>query len=83
MNLFLYLLNHARFHGVSKEVLLKEIWEDNDLSPSTQRLWQVFTHLNKKINSIGMPEGFIQYSKGRGYHIKYSDITPLYYKAGE
>lgn len=80
MNLFLYLLSHARQKEVSKDELLKKIWEDHDLSPSTQRLWQVLNGLNKKLSLLGIPEGFIHYVKGKGYVIEHRDITPLYYK---
>ncbi|MBB1199395.1 helix-turn-helix domain-containing protein [Enterobacteriaceae bacterium 89] len=80
LNLFLYLLNNARNQPVTKEELLRSIWEANDLSPSTQRLWQVFTGLNKKIQMLGLPEGFIHYSRSQGYLIEYQDIIPLYYK---
>jgi Transcriptional regulatory protein, C terminal. len=80
LNLFLYLLSNGRGKNVSKDELLKYIWEENNLSPSTQRLWQVYTSLNKKIEALGVPEGFIQYSKSTGYTIAYNDITPLYYK---
>lgn len=83
MNLFLYLLCHARKKAVSKDELLKRIWEDHDLSPSTQRLWQVLNGLNKKLDMLGIPEGFIQYIKGKGYVIEYRDITALYYKKTE
>lgn len=80
MNLFLYLLCHARQKEVSKDELLKKIWEDHDLSPSTQRLWQVLNGLNKKLNMLGIPDGFIHYVRGKGYVIEYRDITPLYFK---
>lgn len=80
MNLFLYLLRHARDKSISKDELLKHIWEENDLSPSTQRLWQVYTSLNRKINALGVPDGFIQYSKSKGYKIEYNDIKPLYFE---
>jgi len=80
-HLFLYLLDNARTGNVTKEELLMRVWVNNGLRPSTQRLWQVFTSLNKKMSDLGMPEKFIQYSKGNGYRIDYSDITPLYYRA--
>lgn len=80
MNLFLYLLCHARDKSISKDELLKNIWEENDLSPSTQRLWQVYTSLTRKIYAMGVPDGFIQYSRLTGYKIEYTDIRPLYYR---
>lgn len=80
MNLFLYLLEHARQKEVSKDELLEKIWEAHNLSPSTQRLWQVLNGLNKRLNMLGIPDGFIQYVRGKGYIIDYRDITPLYYR---
>ncbi len=78
MQLFLYLLSHARTQKVTKDELLSKIWEENNLSPSTQRLWQVLNKLNKKLTMVGLPEDFIQSAKGTGYIINYSEITPLY-----
>ncbi|MEJ8833119.1 helix-turn-helix domain-containing protein [Enterobacter cloacae] len=80
MNVLLYILQNGLKRGVSKSELLKNIWEENNLSPSTQRLWQVLTSLNKKLSILGFPEGFISYYKGEGYKIEYCDITPLYIK---
>ncbi len=78
MQLFLYLLSHARTQKVTKDELLNKIWEENNLSPSTQRLWQVLNKLNKKLALIGLPDDFIQSAKGTGYMINYPDILPLY-----
>ncbi|MCK7229999.1 helix-turn-helix domain-containing protein [Enterobacter asburiae] len=80
MNVLLYLLQNGLKRSVPKTELLKKIWEENDLSPSTQRLWQVLTSLNKKLSTLGFPDGFIHYYKGEGYRIDYSEITPLYKK---
>lgn len=41
LRLFLYLLQNGRTKPVSKEELFEEVWEAHNLSPSTQRLWQV------------------------------------------
>ncbi|HCU0295284.1 TPA: winged helix-turn-helix domain-containing protein [Citrobacter sedlakii] len=81
MNVLLYLLQNGRSRSVPKGELLKKIWEEHNLSPSTQRLWQVLTSLNKKLTTLGIPEGFIYYSKGEGYRIVHNDIVPLYKKA--
>ncbi len=83
MQLFLYLLQHAHKQKVTKDELLKNIWEENNLSSSTQRLWQVLKNLNKKISLLGLPDDFIAYVKGSGYIIDYSDITPIYYRTNE
>lgn len=81
LQLFIYLLRNARSQKVTKDELLSNIWEANNLSPSTQRLWQVLNKLNKKLAMIGLPEDFIKSSKGSGYIINYKEILPLYCEA--
>ncbi|KNC90731.1 winged helix-turn-helix domain-containing protein [Trabulsiella odontotermitis] len=83
LRLFLYLLIHARHGNVSRDELFEHVWEENNLSPSTQRLWQVINNLNKKLSTLGLPEDFILSAKGCGYFINYDDITPLYYEVRE
>ena len=83
MQLFLYLLTHARTKRVTKEELLKKIWEENNLTSSTQRLWQVLNGLHAKLNLLGLPDDFIKNTKGRGYIITFDEIMPLYYKVSE
>lgn len=81
--LFMYLLENARGKVISKEELFEKIWEDYDLSPSTQRLWQVLHNLNNKLSLLGLPEDFIRNIKGRGYIINYPDVIPVYYRMSE
>ncbi|WMY73540.1 winged helix-turn-helix domain-containing protein [Buttiauxella selenatireducens] len=83
MHLFLYLLINARTKMVTKDELLKKIWEDNNLTSSTQRLWQVLNGLSAKLNLLGLPADFIKNTKGQGYIITYDEVMPLYYKASE
>lgn len=83
LQLFLYLLKNARNREVTKEELLKQVWEKNDLSSSSQRLWQVLNNLNKKLNALGLPNDFIRNIKGSGYIINYLDITPIYYRISD
>ncbi|WP_230513998.1 winged helix-turn-helix domain-containing protein [Limnobaculum parvum] len=83
LQLFLYMLKHGRDNRVTKEELLKKIWEDNKLSPSPQRLWQVLTGLNKKLQTLGLPDEFIKTIKGSGYTIGFKEIIPLYYRSSE
>ncbi|MFB0713416.1 transcriptional regulator [Buttiauxella noackiae] len=78
MQLFLYLLINARNKKVTKEELMKKIWEDNNLSASPQRLWQVLTALNIKLASLGLDENFIFNTKGQGYQVRHYDVIPLY-----
>lgn len=78
--LLVYLLEHARGKKVTKEELLTNIWDANNLSSSTQRLWQVIRKLNKKLMVLGLPCDFIQSTQGSGYIINYPDIIPFYFK---
>lgn len=83
MNLFLYLLKYGRHNNISKEELFHNIWEVSNLSPSSQRLWQVLNNLSKKLTLIGLPRDFIINKKGRGYTVNYEDVTPIYYRVSE
>lgn len=83
LRLFLYLLEHGRRTAIGKEELFEKIWEENNLSPSTQRLWQVLNNLNKKLSLLGLPADFIRNIKGRGYMINYQDVIPVYYRMSE
>ncbi|HGM5492633.1 TPA: transcriptional regulator [Serratia fonticola] len=83
MQLFLYLLNHARGKSVSRDELFKNIWEKNNLTPSSQRLWQVTSKLNKQLIQLGLPNDFIKNIKGKGYVINHDKILPLYFNVGD
>ena len=52
MNLFLYLLKYGRHNNISKEELFHNIWEVSNLSPSSQRLWQVLNNLSSLLLSV-------------------------------
>lgn len=83
LRLFLYLLMNARSQPVTKEELFEKIWEAHNLSPSTQRLWQVLHNLNNKLGLLGLPRDFILNIRGRGYIINYPDVIPVYYRVSE
>lgn len=83
LELFLYLMKHARQRPVSKDELIRRVWEDNDLSCSSQRLWQVLNNLTKKLALIGLPTDFISYFKGAGYRVIDDTIRPVYFIANE
>ncbi|MDY1036672.1 helix-turn-helix domain-containing protein [Enterobacteriaceae bacterium RIT714] len=83
LRLFLYLLEHGRQKVITKEELFEKIWEDNDLSPSTQRLWQVLHNLTNKLNLLGLPSDFIRNIRGHGYIVNYQDVIPVYYRMSE
>ena len=81
--LLLYLMTHARERPVSKDELIREVWEDNGLSCSSQRLWQVLHNLHKKLEMLGLPDNFISNSRNDGYRITGKMIRPVYYKESE
>lgn len=83
LHFFLYLLLHARDREIPKDEIMKILWEENNLAPSTQRLWQILKELNRKLTLLGLPDNFILNLKGRGYIIKYPDITPMYTRKNE
>lgn len=68
---------------MTKDELFKNIWEKNNLSPSSQRLWQVTSKLNKQLTLLGLPDDFIKNIKGMGYIINYDRILPLYFKTSD
>ncbi|ECG8591128.1 helix-turn-helix domain-containing protein [Salmonella enterica subsp. salamae] len=78
LNLFTYLLVHARKECASRDELFYNIWEKNELSASTQRLCKVINSLNEKLNALGLSEKAIVSVKGRGYMLKLDDVQPLY-----
>lgn len=83
LQLFLYLLMHGRKRAVSKDELMQKIWEENNLSCSSQRVWQVVNNLTKKLVMLGLPIDFITNIKGSGYRVNYDSITPVYCKGDE
>lgn len=83
LRLFLYLMINGRKEPISKEELFEEIWEAHNLSPSTQRLWQVLHNLKNKLKLLGLNDDFIHNIKGRGYIINNPDVTPVYYRMSE
>ncbi|WP_341857815.1 winged helix-turn-helix domain-containing protein (plasmid) [Escherichia coli] len=80
LNVFLYLLQNGRDRSITKQELFSKVWEENDLSPSTQRLWQVLNGLNKKLSLLGMHDGMVHYFRGEGYRLTENDIITLYRK---
>ena len=83
LELFLYLMKHARDRDVSKDELIQKVWEDNNLSCSSQRLWQVLNNLTKKLELLGLPTDFISHPKSGGYRITEPNIRPVYFKESE
>ncbi|WP_422731628.1 winged helix-turn-helix domain-containing protein [Leclercia pneumoniae] len=83
MSLLSYLLIHAQKRYITKEEVLIKVWDENNLSSSGTRLWQVFTTLKQKLALLHLPENLIKYEKRKGYIIKHDNILTLYYKETE
>jgi DNA-binding response OmpR family regulator len=80
MELLVCLLNqHGKNKTLSKEELLENIWERNNISSSSQRLWQAIKELRAKLNVVGLPDDFIVNVKGVGYSSNGHVVTPLFY----
>lgn len=78
--LLVFLLNRASDAYISKEDILCDVWEGNDLTSSTQRLWKTIKELRLKLEAIGLANDFIVNVKGAGYSLNCSSITPLFYQ---
>lgn len=83
LHFLFYLLTHARHRYISKDEILKSLWEDKSLSPSTQRLSQVLKGLKSKLGLLGLADDFILNTKKSGYRINHPDIIPFYSKVNE
>ncbi|CNG95590.1 Uncharacterised protein [Yersinia thracica] len=66
--------------AVSKEIFLKEVWEDHNLVASSQQLWKTIRELRFKLISIGLNQDFIFNFGKVGYALKSHAITPLFYR---
>ncbi|NBJ36917.1 helix-turn-helix domain-containing protein [Serratia fonticola] len=80
VRLLVCLLENARHQEVSKEHIIKSVWDEQDHFSSNQRLWQVIKELKLKLEAIGLPRDFIFAIKGIGYSLSNKVITPLLYE---
>lgn len=80
-NLLEYLLANAVGNIVPDKILQTHVWENNGLSCSSQRLWQVMNNLKNKLAKVGLPDNFIQRISGKGYKIPDNLVLQLYCKA--
>ncbi|MDE5205060.1 helix-turn-helix domain-containing protein [Citrobacter amalonaticus] len=68
LRLFVYLLLNARTHYVSKDELLVNIWEKNELSASTQRLSTMVKKSQQQIIFAGVTSAFHRQRKRKRIH---------------
>lgn len=81
VRLLVFLLQHGQDHDnkMTKDDILKNVWEVNDRAASSQRLWQAIKELRLKLSSIGLPSDFIINVRGAGYSLGNHTVTPLFY----
>lgn len=80
-NLLEYLLANAVGTIVSDKTLQTQVWENNGLSCSSQRLWQVMHNLKGKLAKVGLADDFIMRMMGKGYKIPDNQVLQLYCNA--
>lgn len=78
--LLVFLLKRARDSYIAKEDILSDVWENNDLTSSTQRLWKTLKELRLKLEAVGLAQDFIVNVKGSGYALNYQSLTPLFFE---
>lgn len=78
MRLFILLMSEADEQVISHYDLLTQIWENNGLMASHQRLSHVVARLKTKLALIGIPLTFITTVHGKGYTISGHSIIKLY-----
>lgn len=79
-NLLVYLLENAHGIVVSDEALMLNVWEENSLSSSTQRLGQVIKDLKNVLAKAGIDEHIIFRVPGKGYVLDSGLVFPMYSK---
>ncbi|VTR42672.1 Transcriptional regulatory protein, C terminal [Serratia fonticola] len=57
--LLIYLLANSRDAVIYKNDIMRNVWEEINLSSSSQRLWHAINELRRKLASLGLPEDFI------------------------
>lgn len=69
-------------HGnsrITKDEILINVWDKNNLVSSNQKLWQAIRELKIKLSVLGVPNDFIVNVKGAGYFIGNHEIMTLYH----
>jgi len=72
-----YLLTNAINRFVSDDCLMVDVWENNGLRGSTQRVWQVINDLKNKTRRVGVSDEFILRVSKKGYFIRPESVEVL------
>ncbi|WP_431223678.1 winged helix-turn-helix domain-containing protein [Serratia sp. L9] len=78
--LLIYLLANSQDAVIYKNDIMKSVWEEINLSSSSQRLWHAINELRKKLISIGLSDDFIANIHGVGYSIDNNRVSSLFIK---
>lgn len=77
--LLFFLLYNSKENVIYKEDILNEIW-GRDILNEDKRLWHTIKELRRKLELMGVEQGFITSIRGQGYSLLNNDIYPLFYK---
>ena len=78
--LLIYFLANRLDDVIYKNDIMKNVWEEINLSSSNQRLWHTVNELRKKLLSIGLSDDFIMNVHGIGYSIDSQRVSSLFVK---
>ncbi|CAI1838546.1 winged helix-turn-helix domain-containing protein [Serratia fonticola] len=72
-----FLLENRKSEVISKNKILKNVWDEFGLSSSNQRLWQEIKKLKSKLSSIGLNDDLITNVRGVGYSVDNQRVKSL------
>lgn len=78
--LLIYFLANGQDDVIYKNDIMKNVWEEINLSSSNQRLWHAVNELRKKLLSFGLDDNFIINVHGVGYSIDSQRVSSLFFK---
>lgn len=81
LRLLKFIIENADKEIINNEDIIIDVFESKNLLSSNQRLWQVMKELKFRLAYLGIPDDFILKSASKGYYVKDSMITTLYYDA--
>ncbi|HCD1616884.1 winged helix-turn-helix domain-containing protein [Serratia marcescens] len=74
------LIQYGKGRQLSKNEILKKVWDENHYSSSSQKLWQTIKELRIRLDAIGLPHDFIVNVRGSGYTLNNPIVIPLFYE---
>ncbi|MBH2846629.1 winged helix-turn-helix domain-containing protein [Serratia marcescens] len=76
--LLFYLLNNINEDIIDKNDIMKNVWDNYNLSSSNQRLWQTINEIRALLSYFDLPDDFISNVHGEGYKLDKVKILALY-----